>query len=218
MKRTVLATIIFSFVLLLSHYAAADSGKVLFFDQNGQKAAFNSADVRTLGLKVSLSKPLSSFKFDYVQVVVSPSYNPKMEWRGGWMSHELDSGTLSNVVLVPKGKLVNGYGTRFMLEDIKDYPSAKGFETVTLNAKVKFFKKIGERKETRWDKFKEKYITETIFEWDRGVQIASGSANFSVPKLSAENKAAIEKDNEVKLKQLNEIRKKMGKPPLNKLP
>ena len=38
------------------------------------------------------------------------------------------------------------------------------------------------------------------------------------PKLSAENKAAIEKDKEVKLKQLNEIRKKMGKPPLTEMP
>jgi len=218
MKRSFFATIIFSFVLLLSGHAMADSGKVTFFDQNGQNSSFKSTDVKTLGLKVNLGKSLSGMKFDYIQVVVSPSYNPKMEWRKGWMAGEMDSGTLSNVVLVPKSKLVNGYGTPFMIEDIREYPSTKGFDTVTLNAKVKTFRKTGENKETRWDKFKEKYVTETILLWDSGVEVASGSATFAVPKLSAEDKADIDKDNEAKLKQLNEIRKKMGKPPLKKLP
>ncbi|MEN6373494.1 MAG: hypothetical protein ABFD75_01770 [Smithella sp.] len=218
MKRNFFATILLSLILLFSNNAFADSGKVLFFDQNGQGSSFNSADIMTLGVKVSPTKSLRNLKFDYIQVIVSPSYNPKMEWRRGWMANEMDNGTLSNIILVPKSKLINGYGTPFMIEDIKEYPSAKGYETVTLNAKVKTFKKIGEHKETRWDKFKEKFITETIFEWDSGVQIASGSATFSVPKLSAEDKAAIDKDKEEKLKQLNAIRKKMGKPPLNKLP
>lgn len=218
MKRSILATVLFSLVLLLSGHAIADSGKVAFFDQNGQSSNFKSNEVKTLGLKVNLGKSLSGMKFDYIQVIVSPSYNPKMEWRKGWMAGELDSGTLSNVVLVPKSKLVNGYGTPFMIEDIREYPSAKGIDTVTLNAKVKTFRKTGERKETRWDKFKEKYVTETIMLWDSGVQVASGSATFLAPKLSAEDKAAIEQNNEAKLKQLNEIRKKMGKPPLKKLP
>jgi hypothetical protein len=210
--------ILFSFVLLLSGHASADSGKVVFFDQNGQESNFKSTEVKTLGLKVNLGKSLSSMQFDYIQVIVSPSYNQKMEWRKGWMAGEVDSGTLANVVLVPKSKLVNGYGTPFMIEDIRDYPSAKGIDTVTLNATVKTFKKTGERKETRWDKFKEKYVTETIMLWDSGVQVASGSATFSVPKLSAEDKTAIDQNNEEKLKQLNEIRKRMGKPPLKKLP
>ncbi len=218
MKRNYFATFLLSLILLFSNYAFADSGKVLFFDQNGQSSSFNSADIKTLGVKVNLIKSLRNLKFDYIQVIVSPSYNPKMEWRRGWMANEMGNSTLSNVILVPKSKLINGYGTPFMIEDIKEYPSAKGYETVTLNAKVKTFKKIGEHKETRWDKFKEKFITETILEWDSGVQIASGSATFSVPKLSAEDKAAIDKDKEEKLKQLNAIRKKMGKPPLNKLP
>ena len=213
MKRNFFATILLSLILLFSNYSFADSGKVLFFDQNGQGSNFNSADIKTLGVKVNLTKSLRNLKFDYIQVIVSPSYNPKMEWRRGWMANEMDNSTLSNVILVPKSKLINGYGTPFMIEDIKEYPSAKGYETVTLNAKVKTFKKIGEHKETRWDKFKEKFITETILEWDSGVQIASGSATFSVPKLSAEDKAAIDKDKEEKLKQLNAIRKKMGKPP-----
>lgn len=218
MKRTILATILLSLILLFSSYSFADSGKILFFDQNGQNQNFNSTDIKSLGLKINLAKPIKSLKFDYIQVIVSPSYNAKMEWRKGWMVGEVDNGTLSNVVLVPKSKLVNGYGTPFMIEDIKDYPSAKGYDTVTLNAKVKTFKKIGERKETRWDKFKEKFVTETIFQWDSGIEIASGSATFSVPKLSSEAKEAIDKDKEAKLKQLNAIRKKIGKPPLTTLP
>jgi hypothetical protein len=217
LKRTILATILLSFVLLFSSYALADS-EILFFDQNGQNSSFNSTDIKTLGLKVNLTKSINSLKFDYIQVIVSPSYNAKMEWRKGWMAGEIDNSILSNVVLVPKSKLVNGYGTPFMIEDIKEYPSAKGYDTVTLNAKVKTFKKIGERKETRWDKFKEKFITETVFQWDSGVEIASGSATFSVPKLSNEAKETIDKAKEAKLKQLNAIRKKMGKPPLTSLP
>ncbi len=218
MKRIILAIIIFSFTLLFSGLAMADSGKVVFFDQSGVRTSFDSAGVQTLGLKVNLNKPLKSLKFDHVRVIVSPSYNPKMEWRRGWMAGETDNGTLSDVVLVPKSKLVNGYGTPFMVEDIRDYPSAKGFDTVTLNAKVMIYKKTGESKETRWDKDKQKYITETIYQWDEGIQIASGSATFNVPKLSAEGKEAIDKDQAEKLRKLNEIRKKMGRPPLSKMP
>jgi hypothetical protein len=218
MKKNILVIVTFAFILQFSGYSTADSGKILFLDKKGQSATFNSANIQTLALKVNLQKSLNSYKFDYVQIIVSPSYNPKMEWRKGWMVSETDNNTLSEVILVPKSKLVNGYGTSFMLEDIKDYPSSKGYETVTLNAIVKIYKKIGESKEERWDKFKEKYVTETIFQWDEGVQIAAGSATFSVPKLSAENKETIDKDKAEKLKQLNQIRKKMGKPPLTTLP
>lgn len=222
MKSRMLAaalSLIVSFgILNVPAQCHADMGKVVFYDQNGQGASFASVDLKMLGLKVSPVKPLGSYRFDYVRVIVSPSYNPKMEWRKGWMANEVAANTLAEVVLVPKSKLVNGYGTPFMLEDIKDYPSAKGYDSVTLNAKVILYKKIGESKETRWDKNKEKFITETIFQWDEGVQIAAGSATFAVPKLSAEGKQAIEEDKAEKLKQLNEIRKRMGKPPLTKLP
>jgi len=218
---------IFSFILMLvcalvlpfAAYAASDSGKVVFYDQNGQGSSFNAADVKSLGLKVNLAKALRNYKFDYIQVVISPSYNPKMEWRRGWMANEVSSGTLSQVALVPKNsKLINGYGTPFMIEDIREYPSAKGYDSVTLNAKVRIFIKTGERKETRWDKMREKYVTETIFQWNEGQQIAAGSAEFSVPKMSEEGKKAIEENNAQKLEQLNKIRKRMGRPPLTKLP
>ena len=218
MLAAVMAFIVGACIMSVPAQSNADGGKVAFYDQNGQAASFNSVDVKTLGLKVSPAKPLSSYRFDYVRVIVSPSYNPKMEWRKGWMANEVTTNTLAEVVLVPKSKLVNGYGTPFMLEDIKDYPSAKGYESVTLNAKVMLYKKIGESKETRWDKNKEKFVTETIFQWGDGVQIAAGSATFAVPKLSAEGKQVIEEDKAEKLKQLNEIRKKMGKPPLTRLP
>lgn len=208
-----------TFALQFTAYAASDAGKVVFYDQNGQSGSFNSAAVQSLGLKVKLAQALKNYKFDFVQVVISPSYNPKMEWRRGWMANEVSNGTLSQIALIPKNsKLVNGYGTPFMIEDIREYPSAKGYDSVTLSAKVRIFTKTGERKETRWDKMKEKYVTETIFQWDEGRQIAAGSAEFSVPKISEEGKKAIEEDKAQKLEQLNKIRKRMGRPPLTKLP
>lgn len=218
MKNRYPAILVFAFILLFSGYVLADSGKVLFSDQNRQGSSFASDKVQSLRLKVVLPKPLAGYKFDYVRVIVSPSYNPKMEWRKGWMLNEIKNNTLSDIALVPKSALVNGYGTSFMLADIKDYPSAKGFDNVTLNAEVRIYKKLGERKETRWDKMSEKYITETIFQWDEGELIASGNAAFAVPKMSAEEKQGVDKDKAEKLKKLNEIRAKMGKPPLKELP
>ncbi|MEN6623699.1 MAG: hypothetical protein ABFD50_19395, partial [Smithella sp.] len=63
MKRTILATILLSLILLFSSSVFADSGKIMFFDQNGQNSSFNATDVKTLGLKANLTKSFKNSKF-----------------------------------------------------------------------------------------------------------------------------------------------------------
>ncbi|OGC36852.1 hypothetical protein A2311_02930 [candidate division WOR-1 bacterium RIFOXYB2_FULL_48_7] len=211
---------LFASVLLfaLSTASFAAAGKITFYDQNGDNTVFNSADVQTLGIKVKLPKPLSSYKYDYISVLIFPSYNPKLKWENGWKADDLEEDELLDFALMPESHLDAAHGKGIVQGTILDRPKTQAIPTMDLTAQVYIYKKTGQKQETKWDDVYKKWVTQNIDIWDNGKVIATGKATFNVPQMTAAEQQENEAAKAESLRQINEIRKKMGKPPLTELP